>query len=266
MESQTKKNKTLKLFPLFFFSSFPFFGPCIDFTKKLSIVLPFFSCSFIYLCTLGSAALPLFFTSFLSHLNASPIPPPAMSIFYQALTSTPFDDVSTPTSEEQEEVETSIQALLLPYQQSPLKASLLPSSSSSEPTLANSSSIPVPDMNKAQHIAFLRKVLDPLPAPYVAFDSTRCWLIYWVAHSYYLLGEEFPESLRRQAISTLLHFQDKKNGGFGSGQGQIGHLMATYATIMAMTILGSPGQCPEEEEVTSSAIKCERGGWDDIDR
>ena len=117
-----------------------------------------------------------------------------------------------------------------------------------------------------QHIAFLRKVLDPLPAPYVGFDSTRCWLIYWVAHSFYLLGEELPGALRNQAISTLLHFQDKKKGGFGSGKGQIGHLMATYATIMALAILGGPGQCPDEEDVKSSSPVFAKGGWDDIDR
>ncbi|UZJ51826.1 hypothetical protein CBS101457_001146 [Exobasidium rhododendri] len=187
-----------------------------------------------------------------------------MSIFYQALTSTPLDGLFTPTSEEQEDVEASIQSILLPYQQSPLKSSLSPSSSSQ--AIAAASSIPVPTLNKAQHILFLQKILDPLPAPYVAFDSTRCWLIYWVAHSYFLLGEELPSSLRFQAISTLLHFQDTKNGGFGSGRGQIGHLMATYATIMAMTILGGPGRCPDEEDINSVDHISGKGGWDDIDR
>jgi len=187
-----------------------------------------------------------------------------MSIYYQALAATPFDDVFTSTSEEQEEVESTIQSILLPYQQSPLTSSS--ASSSSNPTLATASNLPVPSLNKMQHIAFLRKVLDPLPAPYVGFDSTRCWLIYWVAHSFYLLGEELPGALRNQAISTLLHFQDKKKGGFGSGKGQIGHLMATYATIMALAILGGPGQCPDEEDVKSSSPVFAKGGWDDIDR
>jgi protein farnesyltransferase subunit beta len=116
-------------------------------------------------------------------------------------------------------------------------------------------------------MAFLRKVLDPLPAPYVAFDSTRCWLIYWVAHSYYLMGTELPEPLRSRAISTLLHFQDRKMGGFGSGKGQIGHLMASYASIMALAILGGPGPCPDEDDIKAGqSVQIGKGGWDDIDR
>jgi protein farnesyltransferase subunit beta len=197
-----------------------------------------------------------------------------MSVFYQALTQTPFDHVFTPTSEEQEAVEASIQSLLLPYQQLPLNTSTSsplssPSSLSSSSTshaIASAAAVPVPTLGKAQHIAFLRKILDPLPAPYVAYDSTRCWLIYWVAHSYYLLGEEMPDSLRNRAISTLLHFQDKKRGGFGSGKGQIGHLMATYATIMALTVLGGPGPCPKEEGAHSIGSDSKSGGWDEIDR
>jgi protein farnesyltransferase subunit beta len=205
---------------------------------------------------------------------------PTMSIFYQALTSTPIDDLETPTSEEQEEVESTIQSILLPYQQSPLftdKSSSNATTSSHEsssfsaststPAIASASTLPVPILNKSLHMAFLRKVLNPLPAPYVAFDSTRCWLIYWVAHSHYLMGTELPESVKSQAISTLLHFQDKKTGGFGSGQGQIGHLMATYASVMALAVLGGPGPCPDDEEVKAGlCTSIGKGGWGEIDR
>ena len=189
-----------------------------------------------------------------------------MSIFYQALTPTPLDDVDTPTSEEQCEVESAIQSLLLPYQQSPLDPS--PSSASSPATpIASASTLPVPRLNKSMHMVFLRKVLEPLPAPYVAFDSSRCWLIYWVAHSHYLIGTELPEPVRGQAISTLIHFQDSLHGGFGSGQGQIGHLMATYATIMALAILGGPGPCPDEDDIKLGlSTEIGKGGWDAIDR
>lgn len=183
---------------------------------------------------------------------------------------TPLDGVDTPTSDEQAEVESSISSLLEPYQQTALaSSSSSPPSSSpqSSSVLPPASALPVPVLNKAYHMAFLRKVLDPLPAPYVAFDSTRCWLIYWVAHSYYLMGTELPEPLRSRAISTLLHFQDRQKGGFGSGKGQIGHLMASYASVMALTILGGPGACPDEDDIKAGqSVQIGKGGWDGIDR
>lgn len=81
------------------------------------------------------------------------------------------------------------------------------------------------------------------------------------------MGAELPEPLRSQAISTLLHFQDEKSGGFGSGKGQIGHLMASYATILALAIVGGPGPCPDEEDVRlGQSVSVGKGGWDDIDR
>ena len=193
-----------------------------------------------------------------------------MSIFYQALAPTPVDAVETPTSEEQREVEYSIRSLLVPYQQSMLGSSSsssnkkAPSSSSALPEVV---SLPVPTLNKKLHMTFLAKILDPLPAPYVGFDSTRCWLIYWVAHSYYLMGTELSEPVRTKAISTLLHFQDRKVGGFGSGKGQIGHLMGTYAAIMALAVVGGPGSCPNEDDVRAGqSTSIGRGGWDDVDR
>lgn len=40
-------------------------------------------------------------------------------------------------------------------------------------------------------------------------------------------------------------------GGFGGGPGQVPHLLATYAAVSALAIVGEPGP---------------GGGWDEIDR
>lgn len=188
-----------------------------------------------------------------------------MSLFYQALAPTPIDEVETPTSEDQKDVETSIRSLLVPYQQSffrDAKATAIEASS-----IPNARDIPVPLLDKRLHMAFLQKVLEPLPAPYVGFDSTRGWLIYWVFHSHYLMGKELPESLRTRAISNALHFQEEHKGGFGSGTGQIGHLMSTYATIVLLAAVGGPGPGPNADDVRAGqSTSIGKGGWDDIDR
>lgn len=190
-----------------------------------------------------------------------------MSVYYQALMPTPLHGVESPTSDEQVEAENSISALLHTYQKAGLTASPASSKSSSKSGLPSANSMPVPPLDKAHHLSFLRKVLEPLPSSYVGFDTTRCWLIFWVAHSYYLMGTELPEPLRSRAISTLLHFQDNEVGGFGSGQGQFGHLMASYATVMALAILGGPGPCPDENDIKlGQSVQVGKGGWDDIDR
>lgn len=53
-----------------------------------------------------------------------------------------------------------------------------------------------------------------------------------------------------RAVKTILARQHP-DGGFGGGPGQFPHLLATYPSVCALAIVGSPG--PE-------------GGWDQIDR
>ncbi|WFD06092.1 protein farnesyltransferase [Malassezia vespertilionis] len=108
-------------------------------------------------------------------------------------------------------------------------------------------------------------MLEPLPAPFVAFDSNRAWIIYWVAHALDLMGMPLQGAMRVRAVSTLLHFQDP-HGGFGGGPGQLGHLMSTYAAVCALAILGKPGGMPSEQDIASDKLADGRGGWDCIDR
>lgn len=53
-----------------------------------------------------------------------------------------------------------------------------------------------------------------------------------------------------RAVKTILARQHP-GGGFGGGPGQYPHLLATYPSVCALAIVGSPG--PD-------------GGWDQIDR
>ena len=123
---------------------------------------------------------------------------------------------------------------------------------------------PLPPLYGDEHIAYLRRLLQPLPAPYVTFDSNRAWMLYWIAHSLDLLRAPLRGALQARAISTLLHFQSP-HGGFGGGPAQMGHLMSTYAAVCALAILGGPGGAPTSDDV-QLGVHEERGGWDAIDR
>lgn len=201
-----------------------------------------------------------------------------MSILYEKLLPTPIDNFGTPTSDEQGEVEESIQAFVESYQKALNQSNGqqeeqdgLEGESSLHNTLSKSKvadhNVPVPSLNKRMHVAFLRRILEPLPGTYLAYDSTRCWLIYWVAHSCLLMGFELGEPLRSRAITTLIHFQNSYTGGFSGGHGQNAHLMGTYASIMALAILGGPGPCPDDDDVAMGvSVQIGKGGWDAINR
>ena len=125
---------------------------------------------------------------------------------------------------------------------------------------------PIPPLARDAHITYLKRLLEPLPAPYVTFDANRAWMLYWVAHALDLLRAPLRGSLQARAISTLMHFQSR-DGGFGGGPGQIGHLMSTYAAVCALAILGGPGTVPNALDLkTGHSVDVGRGAWDAIDR
>lgn len=169
----------------------------------------------------------------------------------------PLNDNShpTPTSIEEQLVESDIHDVLRPY------------------TTVSPDTSPLPILRRKAHLAFIAKLLaKPLPAAYVGFDSTRPWLLYWSLHTYTLLNHPVDDVMRMRAVSTLLSCQDTKRGGFGGSPGHIGHLMATYAAINALCIVGSPGPAPTREECEqvsagkTTLAKLGKGGWDGIDR
>lgn len=161
----------------------------------------------------------------------------------------------TPTSVEESYVESDIHDVLRPY------------------TTVSPDASPGPILRRKAHLAFIGKLLaKPLPAAYVAFDSTRPWLLYWSLHTYTLLGHPVDEKMKMRAVSTLLSCQDMNKGGFGGSPGHIGHLMATYAAINALCIVGGPGAAPSRQECEqvsagkTTLAKLGKAGWDGIDR
>lgn len=170
----------------------------------------------------------------------------------------PLDGKDTPTSDDQTDVEKDIEELLTTYQHN---------LHTQETSSIDAAHVPVPTLSRTLHKAFLLKILRPLPSGYLGFDSSRCWLLYWVNHSLALMGAKQDEHQRTQAIATLLRFQNLSTGGFGSGHGQISHLMGSYASIMALAIVGGPGPAPDDDDIAlGCSVSIGKGGWDAIDR
>lgn len=121
-------------------------------------------------------------------------------------------------------------------------------------------------LNKSAHIQFLaRNFIQGFPAKYTSQDASQPWLMFWTLQSFSVLQVGLdPGNKQRcvlsvvldianahsRAIDTVLTWQHP-DGGFGGGPGQAAHLLATYASVCALSIAGRPG---------------ENGGWDQIDR
>ena len=92
-----------------------------------------------------------------------------MSILFEKLLPTPIDNFGTPTSDEQGEVEESIQAFVESYQKALLKEDEKEgrhvngngsSSNGHTSKPVQDHQVPVPSLNKQMHVAFLRKILE----------------------------------------------------------------------------------------------------------
>jgi len=94
----------------------------------------------------------------------------------------------------------------------------------------------VPHLDRKRHIQFLHKSLQRLPAPYVAADASRPWMLYWALAGLATMGEDIS-GYRERIISTVRPMQDS-NGGFGGGNGQMSHLAPTYAVVLALAMAG----------------------------
>ena len=183
---------------------------------------------------------------------------------------TPHDNVTSVTTDDQLETETAIHALFAPHRHPKLNHAPSPEPLRNpwiDTPHTTTTPLPLPLLQRKQHVAFLAKMLDPLPGSYVSFESNRSWVLYWVLHSYDLLSTVLDPARRASAIATLLSFQNKATGGFGGGPNQISHLMSTYAAISALAIVGGPGPAPTPEHVAhGKSTEVGHGGWDDIDR
>lgn len=94
----------------------------------------------------------------------------------------------------------------------------------------------VPRLRRDKHIAFLKRSMGQLPAPFVAADASRPWVMYWALNGLSLLGSDVSIYQGNLAL-TARHMQNA-SGGFGSGLGQRSHLATTYAMVLALCIVG----------------------------
>jgi protein farnesyltransferase subunit beta len=110
-------------------------------------------------------------------------------------------------------------------------------------------------LRTAEHNKFLASTLFKLPAPYVALDASKPWLLFWTLQSLDILGIGVDQTIKdRQAcsqayldsvlidraVSTLSHFMHPL-GGFAGGpsNSQLPHLLPTYASTCTLAITGS---------------------------
>lgn len=130
--------------------------------------------------------------------------------------------------------------------------------------------VPVSNLDKSTHVQFLvRNLIQGFPERYKSQDASQPWLLFWTLQSFSVLQVGLdPGNKQRcvfvvyvlqkvsyvdhvyRAINKIMTWQHP-DGGFGGGPGHSAHLLATYAAVCALAVVGRPG--PE-------------GGWDQIDR
>lgn len=61
----------------------------------------------------------------------------------------------------------------------------------------------LPFLHRQTHIEFVLNGLEPLPAPFVAMDASRPWLMYWSLLSLYIMGEDVAAFRSRYVDASL---------------------------------------------------------------
>ncbi|KAJ2967538.1 hypothetical protein NQ176_g9615 [Zarea fungicola] len=97
----------------------------------------------------------------------------------------------------------------------------------------------IPRLDKQRHVKFLQKQLGKLPPQMTAADPSRPWFFYWCLAALTLLGEDVTAYSKR-LVETVRPIQNE-SGGFGGGFGQQSHLATTYATVLALMLVGGEG-------------------------
>ncbi|KAF7547767.1 hypothetical protein G7Z17_g7511 [Cylindrodendrum hubeiense] len=94
----------------------------------------------------------------------------------------------------------------------------------------------LPHLDRGRHINFLHKQLGKLPGAFTSADPSRPWFFYWCLAGLSLLGEDVAP-YRERLIETVRPMQNAL-GGFAGGFGQTSHLATTYATVLALALVG----------------------------
>lgn len=94
----------------------------------------------------------------------------------------------------------------------------------------------IPRLYKERHASFLHNQLGNLPPQFMAADSGRPWFFAWCLTGLMLLGEDVSQYAERMT-ATARSLQNPV-GGFGGGFGQRSHLATSYATVVALVVVG----------------------------
>lgn len=143
------------------------------------------------------------------------------------------DGVTTATSMEQDSCERTCEVSMLPLHVSDLSAEQLEQFQSCG--LLNDAGEVV--LMRDKHEAFLLPGLGSLQGKFMSLDASRPWIIYWVLQSLDLLGV-LPMHLASRVSRTLASCQ-ARTGGFGGGPQQLPHCAPTYASVLALLLLGT---------------------------
>ncbi|GME47222.1 protein farnesyltransferase subunit beta [Neofusicoccum parvum] len=94
----------------------------------------------------------------------------------------------------------------------------------------------IPHLLRQEHLDYAADGLTDYPAPFVAMDASRPWIPYWSLFAISILGED-PSGYREGAVEMYRPLQHL-SGGFGGGHGQSPHVICSYASVLALIIVG----------------------------
>ncbi|KAL8777253.1 MAG: hypothetical protein Q9213_007946 [Squamulea squamosa] len=94
----------------------------------------------------------------------------------------------------------------------------------------------LPKLDRAKHIRYLHRSLEPLPAVFVGYDASRPWVIYWALTALSLLGEDVAPY--RERVTQTFSAMQNVDGGFGGGHGQTSHCAPSYAAVLSLAMVG----------------------------
>ncbi|KAI5837468.1 terpenoid cyclases/protein prenyltransferase alpha-alpha toroid [Morchella snyderi] len=126
---------------------------------------------------------------------------------------------------------------------------------------------PFPILDRENHTAFLESGLNSkLPDYMVAYDASRAWLVYWCLSGLASLGVDLTK-YRARVMDTLRPLQNA-SGGFGGGNGQMSHITATYAAILALCLVSptTTAADDDDDDEEEEANEPEEAPLDLIDR
>ncbi|KAJ1792311.1 CAAX farnesyltransferase (FTase) subunit beta [Coemansia sp. RSA 2167] len=92
-------------------------------------------------------------------------------------------------------------------------------------------------LHRTKHEQFVRDAMHGLSSGFSVLDASQPWLAFWSLNSLDIMGRKINSATRTRALQTVLRFQDQR-GGFCGGQHQLPHLAGTYASVMALVLVG----------------------------